>query len=57
MLWGECFTVDEGVVRDFDMFDEDGMEGPRARKSVVYKSTIEVLDTFDNHLNAEECEP
>jgi hypothetical protein len=53
VLWGECFAVDEGVVRAFDMFDEGGMESP----FVVDRSTIVVLDTFDNHLNAEECEP
>lgn len=54
MLRGEWFTIDEGVVRAFDMFDEDGMEGPRSRKFVVDKSTIEVLDTLNNYLNAEE---
>jgi hypothetical protein len=31
-----------------------GWRGPRSRKFVVDKITIEVLDTFDNHLNAEE---
>ena len=39
VLLGEWFTVDEGVVRAFDMFYEDGI-------GLASKSTIEVLDTL-----------